>query len=361
VNASRVERIRESMRVRRLDALLLTDLDSVRYLSGFTGSTATVVITPDRAIIFVDSRYVLQAATDCPGFEVKKYSGEVIKAVSELVNELAPTRLGFEADHVTYSTHRKLRSLTSKSTRLAPTRRLLEPLKLVKEPAEIEKIREAAALADECFSYMLTRIAPGRSERDLAFDIYEFMYKHGADQVAFESIVAAGPHAAFPHFKPTDTPVEPGQMVKLDFGANVRMYNSDITRTVFAGEPDDKQREVYGVVLEAQLRAIDAIKPGAPGKDVDAVAREFIASRGYGDYFGHGLGHSIGMGIHDGPGLSPTSDTVLASGMVMTVEPGIYIEGWGGVRIEDDVLVTDTGAEVLTGSPKDIIVVPRSR
>jgi Xaa-Pro aminopeptidase len=344
------------MERRRLDALLLTNLENIRYASRFTGSTATAVITNERAIILVDSRYILQAAQECPKFEVKLYSGDVLKAASELLNELAPARLGFEADYVTCSTHRKLRSMISKSTRLVAARRTVEDLRIVKDREEIEKIRRAAQIADECFSHICSLIKPGMSEREVALEIYLFMYKKGSGP-AFGSIVAAGPHAAFPHFQPTDTLIERGQMVKLDFGASLGGYNSDLTRTIFLGKPDEKFRKVYGVVLEAQRRAIAAIRPGKIGKEIDAVARDFIASKGYGEYFGHGLGHSLGIGVHDGPGLTPTSDTVLAAGMVMTVEPGIYIEGWGGVRIEDDALVTRFGAEVLTTATKEIVVV----
>jgi Xaa-Pro aminopeptidase len=181
------------------------------------------------------------------------------------------------------------------------------------------------------------------------------MREHGADKAAFDTIVAAGPHGALPHAQPSDRILESGQLVTLDFGAECQQYPSDITRTVCLGQPDAKQREVYNVVLQAQLAAIQAVRPGVAGKDVDTVAREYIAAAGYGHYFGHGLGHSLGRGVHDGPGLSQTSSVVLEAGMIMTVEPGIYIPEWGGVRIEDDVLVTETGCDILTRATKELL------
>lgn len=355
--AERLERIRAEAARSRLDALLLTNIVNIRYASGFTGSTATVVITPDRAIILVDFRYALQAAEECAGFEIVQYSADVLKAISELLNEMSPRRLGFEAGHVTYSYHKKLRSLLSRDIRLFATERLIERLRLVKDPCEIEKIKNAVAVVDKTFSHIIKHIKPGMTEREVALEIDTFMRKHGADKPGFDTIVAAGPNAAFPHHSPTDAVLQPGQMVKMDFGAALNGYNSDITRTVFLGQPDEKQREIYNIVLDAQLKAIGAIRPGMAGKDADAVAREYIASKGYGDNFGHGLGHSLGIEVHDGPGLSPSSDTVLAPGMVMTVEPGIYIEGWGGVRIEDDIVVTDSGAKILMKSTKKMIVI----
>ncbi|MBI2843011.1 MAG: aminopeptidase P family protein [Armatimonadetes bacterium] len=352
----RLNRIRERMGGRRLDAILLTDLDNIRYASGFTGSTATVLITKSDAIILVDPRYTLQASEECSRFQAEEYSGDVWQAVGDLVNRIAPARLGFEADHITYSNHKKLRSLVSRSIRLAATKNLVEGLRYIKDAGEIEKIRKAVAVTDECFPYIVRYVRPGMTEQQVALEIDIFMRKHGA-RPGFETIAAAGPNAAFPHHKPTDAVLEVGQMLKLDFGAFLSGYNSDITRTVFLGQPDEKQQEVYNIVLGAQMSAIEAIQPGKPGKEIDAVARDYIAARGYGDYFGHGLGHSLGVSVHDGPGLSKTSDVVLAPGMVMTVEPGIYIEDWGGVRIEDDVLVTQSGCEVLTKSTKEILVV----
>jgi len=355
--AKRLEQIRREMNARRVDALLLTNLINIRYISGFTGSTATVVITADQAVILVDSRYVLQASKECPGFDVTLYSGDVLKAAADIINEVSPNRLGFEPDYMTYSIHRKLRRLIARGTRLIGVKGIVEKLRMVKDEGEVEIIRRAAAVADECFSHIVKWVKPGMTEREIALEIDIFMRKQGAEKQSFDTIAAAGPNAARPHHQPTDAVLQKGQMLKLDFGAVVDGYCSDLTRTIFMGEPDERQCEVYNVVLEAQLAAIDAIAPGKKGKEIDAVAREYIQSKGYGDYFGHGLGHSLGLSVHDGAGLSPTNEAILEPGMALTVEPGIYIEDWGGVRIEDDVVVTDSGVEVLTKSTKEIVVV----
>jgi Xaa-Pro aminopeptidase len=355
--SDRLTRVREQLTKRRVDAILLTNLDNIRYASGFSGSSATVVITSKRAVILVDSRYTLQAKEECPGFEVIQYSGDVLKTTNDILLEDKVASVGFEAEYVTISTHRKMRKMIDKGVRLVGTKRVIEDIRLVKDADEIRKLKKAIALADECFDHIISFVKPGMTERDVALEIYLYMYKNGAESLAFDTIVAAGPHAAFPHAEPGQAVLQKGQMLKMDYGARVDGYNSDITRTIFLGEPDDKQKEVYNTVLDAQLKAIEAIKPGVLGKDIDAIARDYIASKGYGENFGHGLGHSLGMATHDGPGLSSGSDIALESGMVMTVEPGIYIEGWGGVRIEDDVLVTETGCEILTKARKDIVVV----
>ncbi|HOP79339.1 MAG TPA: Xaa-Pro peptidase family protein [Armatimonadota bacterium] len=357
MNGARLQKVRQQMEKRNIDALLINNISNIWYVSGFSGSMGTVVITPDRAILLVDGRYILQATQQAKGFEIVEYHQAIdpFEAASGQLNKLGAKRVGFESDYLNYSSFMRLRELVSDSIELIPVQRTIEEVRIVKEPYEIELTRKAVKMADDCFNHLVTVIKPGMTEREISFEIVKYLFEHGSDQLAFESIVAAGPHAAVPHFKPTDTVVERGQMVKVDFGAVVNGYLSDLTRTVFLGEPDEKQREVYNVVLEAQLAAIDAIRPGKKGKEIDAVARNYIASKGYGEYFIHNLGHNIPK--NDGPGFTPESETILKPGMILTVEPGIYIEGWGGVRIEDDVVVTDSGVEILTEATKDIIVI----
>jgi Xaa-Pro aminopeptidase len=357
VTSARLAAIREQVGKRKVDGLLLTNMDSIRYASRFTGSAGTAVLAKEGAVLLVDSRYTLQAMEEVTGFEVRQYEGDMLKVACEVAVELGVTNLGFEPEFITYANHRKVRNALPRSIRLTGIPGALVDVRLVKDAQEIEKIREAVAIADDCFSYVLSHAKPGMKERDLALDMEVYMRRNGAQKLAFDTIVAAGPHAAFPHAQPGDAVVEVGQMLKLDFGARVDGYNSDMTRTIFFGEPDQKQREVYEIVLEAQMRAIAEIAPGKTGAEIDAAARDYIASRGYGDNFGHGLGHSLGASTHDGPGFGRNSKLILAPGMVMTVEPGIYIEGWGGVRIEDDILVTDSGVEVLTRSTKDLTVI----
>lgn len=357
MSTERVNAVRTNMKKHNIDALIITNLENIRYVTGFTGSTAIGVITKDRAVILVDSRYILQAKKECSGVEAVLFSGDWIETVAPIIAESKAERVGFEQDYVTISLHKKMRKAVSKPAKLVGVSRTVEEIRIVKDADEIQTIKRAAAITDECFSHLLEFIKPGMTERDVALEIYLYFYNQDAN-LAFGSIVAAGENAAFPHHKTGNDTIKKGQMLKLDFGAMVDGYNADLTRTIFVGNPPDaKQKEIYQIVLDAQMKAIDAIKPGKKGKQIDAVARKYIESKGYGEYFGHGLGHSLGIGVHDGPGFAPTSETVLEPGMVMTVEPGIYIEGWGGVRIEDDILVTEDGCEVLTKSRKDITVI----
>ena len=351
----RLRKLREHVGRKKLDALLVTNTANVFYLSGFTGSTAALVVTCDDAYILVDPRYTVQAASECELARVKQYSGNtLVAAASELVNELKLGKVGYEADTVTVSSYRQLRKLVDRSIALRSTKDLVENLRRIKDSREISLIRTAAGIADAAFESVVLGIVVGMTEKELALLIDSALRRMGADKEAFESIAASGPNSARPHAKPTDRILKAGDFVKMDFGARYATYNSDITRTVCLGKPSKKQREVYRTVLDAQLAAIDAIGPGKNGREIDSVARNYISSKGYGANFGHALGHGLGISVHDHEALSQTSDLVLAPGMVVTVEPGIYIEGWGGVRIEDDVLVTECGAEVLTKAGKQL-------
>lgn len=344
------------MTARKLDSLLVTSIDNVFYLSGFTGSTGTLLVTGEECYILVDPRYSIQARAECPDAEVKDYSGKTgTAAAAELAAELAPRTLGYEAGHITVTAYRELRRLVGRSTGLRATDGIVETIRRVKDADEIETIRTAARIADAAFDSVLTEIRPGITEREVALLIDTTLRRTGADSSAFPTIAASGHNAARPHASPTDEAVARGQMLKLDFGARYKGYCSDITRTIFVGKPTARQKEIYGIVLDAQLAAIEAIRPGAAGADIDSVARELIARHGYGDQFAHGLGHMIGIAVHDGPAFSATSKVVLEPGMAASVEPGIYIEGWGGVRIEDDIVVTEAGAEVLTRAPKELL------
>lgn len=334
---------------------MLTDLDHIRYATGFTGSHGTVLITADKAILVTDGRYTLQATDEAPDFEIREFPGDPMEATIGIINnEIKPSNLGFESDYINFTTYLGLSEMINDKTELVPTRRIVEDLKIVKDSEEIEYTRRAVEISDKCMEHLVNYIKPGMTERQVALEITTFKYNLG-DETMSSWIVASGPHAAYPHLKPTDRVIQTGEMVKLDFGAIVNNYGSDITRTFFVGEPTEKFREIYGIVLEAQLKAIAAIKAGKLGKEIDAVARDFITSKGYGEYFIHNLGHN--MPRTDGPGFTPTSETVLAPGMIITVEPGIYIPGWGGVRIEDDIVVTDDGCIILNKFTKEIITV----
>ena len=333
-------------------------MSNVFYLTGFTGSTAALIVTLDAAHILVDPRYTLQAADECESAIVREFSGKsMIAAVGELIDELGPSRAGFEADDLTVSRHASLRGVVDSRTSFRTTRGVVEKLRRVKDEHEIALMRTAAGIADSAFEATLLEVKPGMTERQIALLIETTMRKMGADAAAFESVAATGPNSALPHAQPTDRVWQPGDLLKMDFGARYRRYNSDITRTICAGKPTKKQREVYQTVLDAQIKAIDAIAPGKSGREIDAIARDYISSKGYAGNFGHGLGHGLGISVHDHPALSSMSDLILEPGMVITVEPGIYIEGWGGVRIEDDVLVTESGVDVLTQASKELTVI----
>ena len=343
-----------------LDGLLLTDLDNIGYVTGFTGSTAYALITPDEALFLTDSRYTLRALAECRAFEVRETpsgSGGYGEGLQTLLNERPGLRrVGFEAGQVTVALWEKLREL-SPSVEWVGTENIIEPLRLVKDEGEIARIRRAIEVAETAFLSVKPLLQPGLREQDFALELEFAMRRGGAEGVAFETIVASGALGAHPHHRAGPRPLVRGDFVTIDWGATVDGYNSDITRTVAIGQVSDKQREIYGIVLEAQQRAIAAIRPGKTGKEIDAGARDFITAKGYGENFGHGLGHALGRTVHDGQGFSVRNDhVILEPGMVFTVEPGIYLEDWGGVRVEEDILVTETGCEILTHLPNALEV-----
>jgi len=342
------------------DALLLTDIVNLGYITGFTGSTAQALITPDEALFITDSRYTLRAAAECRTFQILETpqgSGGYGEALSNLLKARpALRRLGFEAGHVTVSQWEAFLKLAPEIEWVGTTD-IIETLRMVKDPEEVENIRQAITIAETVFETVKPLLKPGTREQDFALELEFAMRRGGADGVAFESIVASGALGAHPHHHAGPRPLVTGDFVTIDWGATVNGYHSDITRTVGIGRISDQQREIYAVVLEAQQRAIAAIRPGRTGQEIDAVARDFIAERGYGEAFGHGLGHSLGRSVHDGPGFSVRADKlILQPGMVITVEPGIYLENWGGVRVEEDILVTETGCEIMTPLPNALEV-----
>ena len=342
------------------DALLLTDTGNIGYVSGFTGSTAQVLITPDEALFITDSRYTLRAMAECQGFrivETPSGSGGYGEALQNVLKERPQVRrLGFEAGHVTVSQWETFRKLTP-DVEWVGTTDIVGTLRLVKDAGEVDTIRRAIAVAEAAFESVKPLLRSGTREQDFAIELEFAMRRGGAEGVAFDTIVASGALGAHPHHHAGPRPLALGDFVTIDWGATVDGYHSDITRTYAIGRVSEKQQEVYGVVLEAQQRAIAAIRPGKTGKEIDAVARDFITERGYGEAFGHGLGHSLGRSVHDGPGFSARAETlILQPGMVLTVEPGIYLENWGGVRVEEDILVTENGCEILTHLPNALEV-----
>jgi len=350
---ARLNNLRQLMEKQRLDSLVVTDLSNIFYLSGFTGSTAVLVVATSDVVILVDSRYTIQAGNQCPDARVVEFRGKSqMDAVGELLNSLKTGKTGFEADNISVASFRTLRHHTDAEISFRGVSGLIRQLRRIKDDTEIALSREAANITDKAMEYIVPKIVPGITEREIEIELMVGMRRLGADREGFDSIIAAGPNAACPHASPTDTVIQNNSFVKLDFGASYKHYNGDITRTISIGDPGDKFREIYAIVLGAQMAAIEAVKPGCTGKEIDHVARQYITSAGYGENFGHGLGHALGIEVHDGPGFSVSSDIIVEPGMILTVEPGIYIEEWGGIRIEDDILVTDTGCEILTHYPK---------
>ncbi len=355
---ARLARLRVVMAEGQLPAFLVTQPENVGYLSGFTGSTAALLITAESAIFITDSRYTVQAGRECPGFEIRQsgLTQGLMDRVAADIQALGITTLGTEGDAMTVNQFVALKEALP-GVEPRPTAGIIEKLRLVKDETEIARIREACGIVDRAFAFILTLVRPGIAERELAAELEFFMKKAGSEGEAFPTIVASGARSALPHGRASDKLLETGDFVTFDFGASIGGYHSDITRTVVVGPASDRQREVYQVVLDAQQAALAGIRPGMAGKEADLVARDLITARGFGENFGHGLGHGLGRQVHDGGGFSQRIDIMLEAGMVMTVEPGVYLEGWGGVRIEDDVVLRDGGVELLTHAPKELIEV----
>jgi Xaa-Pro aminopeptidase len=351
---SRLTKLRQRMQAEKLDAFIISSPENRRYISGFTGTSAMLVILLNRAYLLTDFRYIEQASAQAPEFEVVDSGSDFFQSVKELAQ--GSSRIGFEEDYTTYAIYLKLKDAVS-DAELVGLAKLPTGLRAVKEAGELEKIRQAVRIADDAFAHILKYVAIGQTEEEIALELEFHMRKAGASGGSFEFIVASGWRSAMPHGVASSKSLQRGELVTLDFGAIYQGYCSDITRTFALSEADEKQREIYEIVLKAQKAGVAAIKPGLAGKEVDAISRQIIEDAGYGKYFGHGLGHAVGLAIHEGPRLSIREEQILEPGMVLTVEPGIYIPEWGGVRIEDMIVVTENGCEVLTQAPKQFIII----
>lgn len=338
-----------------IDSLLVTNDQNRRYLTGFTGSAGTVVITKTEAVLFVDFRYINQAKEQAKDFTVVLVGKEGIQAeVAKFVASASVSRLGFEEGHMTFQLYTKYKG--NVQAELIPVASAVENLRMVKTAEEIQTIRTAVEIADATFTHILEYIRPGVSEIEVANELEFFMRKQGAASSAFDIIVASGYRGALPHGLASSKVIEKGELVTLDFGAYFEGYRSDITRTIAVGEPKEELKEIYNIVLEALNISLAGIRPGMTGREADALSRDYISAKGFGEQYGHGSGHGIGLDIHEEIFMSTKCDKLIAPGMVLTVEPGIYVPGLGGVRIEDDVLITDSGNEILTTSSKELIV-----
>jgi Xaa-Pro aminopeptidase len=360
----RREHVLRALRDEGVDGLLVTHPVNVTYLTGFSGDSSYLVLTPGKTALVSDGRFRQQIGEECPGLEMymRQPSQTVADAAAKVLNQLSLRTVGFESGHLTVADLDLLRQAAA-SADWKPGRDRVERLRMVKDAGEIAQIREAIHIAERAFAMFRAMLRASDSEKELADAMELYVRRAGGQGTSFPPIVAVGPRAALPHAPPTTTKVAEHGLLLVDWGACGRFYKSDLTRilvthnnSAFPGRKavDGKLQDVYAVVLEAQARAIQALHPGVAASAVDAVARGVISAAGYGDYFSHSLGHGIGLQIHEAPILKGGNDTLLQAGMVVTVEPGIYLPDWGGVRIEDDVLITQDGCEVLTSVPKEL-------
>jgi Xaa-Pro aminopeptidase len=358
VSSDRADRVAEALAASEADLMLVTDVVNVRWLTGFTGSSAAAVVGRggDRRFV-TDFRYLTQSAEQLDPVWEREIAVDLLAGVVKGLPGTGELRLAFEEGNRSVKDHDRLGGMVRAGIELVPAGDAIEGLRLVKDEGELDAIRAAARLADDALTEVLGRGLVGRTEREVALDLEFTMRRMGADAASFPPIVAAGDHGALPHAEPRDVGIPSGTLCVVDWGAQLDGYASDCTRTYATGEIDSRDAEVYALVQRAQEAALAAVRPGPTGREVDAVARAIIDAAGHAEHFGHGLGHGVGLDVHEGPRLSKRGDTALAAGMVVTIEPGIYVPGAVGVRIEDLVIVTDDGAEVVSSLPKDLQVI----
>ena len=338
----------------KVDSLLITTPENIRYLSGFTGTSGVIVITSYEAFFLTDSRYAAQSEYEISGLRVKIYKKQA-EDVASLINRLKHGRIGFEANGLTYEMYRRLKGLLQ-GKRLVPLSDDINRIRARKSAGELKLIRRAVGLAAVGFNAAMNCITAGIRECDAALNIEMEMRKNGAEGLSFDIIVASGIRGALPHGKASLKRIKKTETVIVDLGARYQGYHSDETCTFMVGKPGREQKKVYQIVKDAHDKAIEAVRPGVKASYVDSVARCFIKDAGYGKYFGHGTGHGVGLAVHEWPNISPYNDDVLEEAMVFTIEPGVYIHGWGGVRIEDMVIVKNDGCEILTEMPKEMVI-----
>ena len=349
---SRIDRLLGAFEGRGIDTLLVTSPSNRLYMSGFTGSSANLLIAGDRRLLITDGRYATQAAAQAADYELVIHKGPLLDQVAASALDMEAACLGFDPELTTVADFETLSKLLEPDCELVGVSGLVEGLRLLKDEAEMEALRRAIAIGDAAMEVAEEAIRPGVREIDVAIAIEQEFRLAGASGPSFPVIVASGRNAAMPHHSPTVKEIEEGDSVVVDMGAKLDGYCSDMTRTFCAGGPTPMFEKIYGIVLEAQRAAIDGVRGGLSAKDCDGLARDVISAAGYGDRFGHGTGHGVGLDIHESPRVSFTSKDVLQAGMVHSVEPGIYLPDWGGVRIEDLVLVTEDGSETLSRYPK---------
>jgi Xaa-Pro aminopeptidase len=353
---SKLDRLREKMQEQGLDAFLVSSSENRRYMSGFSGSAGYLLITDKDAVLATDFRYTEQAGNQAPGYRIDRITG-ALSWFPKLTAEFGVKKIGFESNDMTVATHTALAKAAaeeegSNHPELVATSNVIDRLRAHKEPDEIKLLIEAVRISDEALDEIAAKITPGMTEAQIAWELEKAMRERGAEDIAFDTIVGAGPNGALPHHRADETVVKQGDAIVIDMGARYMGYNSDLTRTIFVGEPDEKFKKIYNIVLEAQLVAEDRVRVGMTGGQIDDISRDIIKEAGYGDNFGHSLGHGVGLAVHEYPRVGPRADDEIVDGMVFTIEPGIYLSGWGGVRIEDIVVMENGRARVLSRANK---------
>ena len=352
---TRLQKLRLELAKKGIDAIFVSQPENRRYLCGFDGSAGYLLITAKRAVLATDFRYIDQAKIQAPDYEILKIEGNIAEWLPGFITDINIQQMGFEARHITFSAHRELmKGLKPSGIKLVPIYDMVESLRAVKEPEEIEFISRAVAMADSALENIENIVQVGMTEREAAWEIERALREQGSQPLPFEVIVASGPNSALPHAKPSTRTIKAGEPVVIDIGARYKGYCSDATRTICPSSPNKLFSKIYDTVLGAQLTALAIIKEGMTGEQIDSLAREVIDQAGYGHAFGHSLGHGIGLEPHEMPRLGPKSRDLITSGMVFTIEPGIYLSGWGGVRIEDVVLIEKEKVRVISAARKVI-------
>lgn len=354
---SRIVKVKSHFNDLKIDSFLVKNLPNIRYISGFSGSAASILLTREKDYFITDFRYKTQSSNEVyPDFDIIIYTQNSNEFLKDLITRHNLRRIGFESNFMTYAEAENLKR-DFKEVEFIPVDGLIEKIVICKNEKEIEATKKAVDITDKTFSELLKIIKPGMSEREVSAHISFLQKMFGADGDSFDAIVASGERSAFPHARATDKKIKNNELLKLDFGCTVDGMKSDMTRTIAMGNISDECKKIYTIVKEAQQIALNNVKAGIAAKQVDFFARDFIRGKGYGNNFGHGLGHGLGYDIHEKPALNERSDYILEVNNIITIEPGIYVEGVGGVRIEDDVVVTESGCEILNKSSKELITI----
>ena len=349
---SRISYLRDKISESDIDTLFISNKDNIRYYSGFTGTFAFLLISKEKSIIITDSRYTLRAEEESPDYEIYQLkSGD--NWIENSTNITKTKIIGYEGDHVSVNLLNQLKKRAEKINEWKDFSEKITLGRIIKSEEEVRILQETINISDSAFNTVSKKINIGMTEKDVAWEMEKEMRELGAESPSFDTIVASGINGSKPHHSPTDKLINNNEAITIDMGAKYKGYCSDLTRTIFIGEPDEKFKKIYTTVLRAQLISMETAQPGMTGEEIDKIARDIIAAEGYGEYFGHSLGHGVGVEIHENPGVGPNSKNSIKPGMVYTIEPGIYIENWGGIRIEDMVIMTESGNNLISHALKE--------